>query len=488
MFKNIAFKKLIQSELAFFTSLYGLVLVIFFGAFHINFFADDYFFLKISRANNIFDFINFYSPIRDYSYKPLASETFYYILHLLNNNVFLGHAIMFVTYFVGIFYLYKVINTLTNNKNLAKLTVFMYGISFVHVFQLYWFGTYQEIALFCFLTISLYHFIRKKYFLSVLFFVFASLCKETAALYTPFLFLFVFCRDKGKLKISNYYHLIIFVFLTVIFWLVYKTSLDHITSLDNYKVSWNLKLLINNSMWYGLWGIGFPNFMSDYFNSIFSKPSPVFWDIIKSHDIKMYFEQLIIYLLLFMSSLTGYIIFNKKEHKRYIYLLAFSLFGFLLFLGPILLFPHKWMIRLTMPLIFVSLFQAYFIFDLTRKNLLTKAIAAILIAMYFSWNFYGIKTHESSSLYLLENNIYVSAGKYFSMHKNQITNKKYIYFKDDGRNKNNIFNNSQKLKLSFHDQSFLDHFFPGYKMTAVYNFESPKIPANAFIVDTNLLF
>jgi len=470
MFTHITFKKLIQSELAFFSSLYGLILFTFYNAFHINFFADDYFFLQISRAHTIGDFIHFYSPIRDYSYKPLASETFYFILHLLNNNVFLGHLIMFVTYFVGLFYLYKIIILLTNNKYLAKLTVFMYGVSFVHVFQLYWFGTYQEIALFCFLTISFYHFVRKKYALSILFFVFASLCKETAALYAPFLFLFTFFRDKGK------------------FWFIYKTSLDHITTLDNYKINWNLKLLMNNSMWYGLWGIGFPNFMSDYFSSIFSKPSPVFWDIIKSHDIKIYFDQLIIYLLLFTCSLMGYLFFNKKELKKYTFLLIFSLFGFLLFLGPILLFPHKWMIRLTMPLIFVSLFQANFIFDLFRKNLLTKAIAIILIVLYFSWNFYGIKTHESSSLYLLENDIYIKSSRYFLTHKNKIENKRYVFFKDDTKNKSNIFKNSQKLKLSFHDQSFLDHFFPSYKLTAVYNFESSKIPPNAFIVDTNLLF
>ncbi len=488
MFKHPTFKKIIHSELAFFASLYGLILCIFYNAFHINFFADDYFFLKISRAQTIGDFIHLYSPVRDYSYKPLGGETFYFILHQLNNNVVLGHLIMFITYFVGIFYLYKIIIFMTNNKNLSKLVVLLYGVSFIHVFQLYWFGTYQEIALFCFLTISFYEFIRKKYILSVLFFVFACLCKETAVLYVPFLFLLTLFRDKGKIIIKNYYPLGIFVIFTAVFWLIYKTGLDHVTSLDNYKINWNLKLLLNNFMWYGLWGVGFPNFMPDYFTSIFSKPLPVFWDIIKSHDIKIYFNQLIIYLFLFIGSLAVYLFFYKKELKKYTFLLVFSLFGFLLFLGPILFFTHKWMIRLTIPLVFISFFQAYFLVDLFRKNMLTKAIAIILIALYFSWNFYGIKTHESSSLYLLENDIYIKANEYFSIHKNQIESKRYIYFKDDIKNKNDIFKNSQKLKLSFHDQSFLDHFFPGYKMTAVYNFETSKIPSNSFIINSSSIF
>ena len=97
MFRHFKLKKILNSELAFFTSLYTLITLIFLKAFTIHFFADDYFFLQISRVNTIGDFIHFYSPIRDYSYKPLASETYYYLLHLMNTNVVAGHIIMFLT-------------------------------------------------------------------------------------------------------------------------------------------------------------------------------------------------------------------------------------------------------------------------------------------------------------------------------------------------------------------------------------------------------
>jgi len=146
------------------------------------------------------------------------------------------------------------------------------------------------------------------------------------------------------------------------------------------------------------------------------------------------------------------------------------------------------MIRLTIPLIFISLFQAYFLFDLFQKKLLAKVITIILLVLYLSWNFYGIKTHESSSLYIMENDIYMKADAYFSTHRDQIEKKKYLYFKDTNKNKNDIFNNSQKLQLSFHDQSFIDHFFPGYKIKAFYGFESPTIPQDSFIVDTYSFF
>jgi hypothetical protein len=389
---------------------------------------------------------------------------------------------------VGIFYLYKIIVFLTKNTHLAKLTVFLYGISFIHVFQLYWFATYQEIALFCFLSISFFHFLKKKYILSILFFILASLCKETAALYAPFLIVFTFFNDKGKVKIKNYYPLIIYIVLTVIFYSLYKTGLDDVTSLDNYKITWNIRLLFSNTMWYGLWGIGFPNFMSDYFTSIFSKPLPAFWDILKIADVRTYFYQLLIYWVVFIGSFITYLVSVKKQYKKYLIIFIFSLLGFLIFLGPILFFPHKWMIRLTVPLIFISFFQAYFFLDLFQKKLFAKVLATILIVLYFSWNFYGIKTHESSSLYIMENDIYVKADTYFTAHKDQIEKKKYLYFKDNSENKNDIFNNSQKLQLSFHDQSFIDHFFPGYNIKAVYGFDSPKIPEDSFVVDTYSFF
>lgn len=484
------FKKKNKNDLIFFTVLFAYIIWIFKKAFLINFFVDDYFFLKISRAKNIVDFLNFFSPIREHSYKPLASETFYFILHLFNTNAFLGHIIAFVTFFIGLIFLYKIIKLLTKNILLARLSVFLYGTSFTHVFQLYWFATFQEIALFTFLTISFYCFLKNKYLVSIIFFVLASLCKETASLYAPFLLLFIFVINKGNLKKikREAIPLIIILVVTFFFWLIYRYGLHYVTELDNYKMDWNIKLLLNNGIWYWLWGAGFPNFMPDYFPSIFSKPLSAFWTILDNQYAKNYFYLLIIYLFLLFISLVTIISLKVKELKKYLLIIVYCLINFFVFLGPILFFRHKWMIRLTLPLIFISLAQSLIIsLLLLNRNKYVKYFGLTILLLYSVWNYFGINVHEQTSIYLLENNIYINAKNYFDKNKLEVLKYDIIYFKDTTHNLPTGWNGSEKLKLSFSGNNFLDHFFPNKKIKAIYSFENKIIPEKSYVIDSNIL-
>ena len=120
------FLKLINSDIFFFSLLFLLVLILFKNAFSMQFFRDDFFFLKISDAKSFSDFINFFSPIRTYSYKPLASEVFYFFLISIGKNIFIGHLLVFSVYFIGLYYLKKTIMLLTNNNLFSRLTVFFW--------------------------------------------------------------------------------------------------------------------------------------------------------------------------------------------------------------------------------------------------------------------------------------------------------------------------------------------------------------------------
>jgi hypothetical protein len=145
------------------------------------------------------------------------------------------------------------------------------------------------------------------------------------------------------------------------------------------------------------------------------------------------------------------------------------------------------MVRLTLPLIFISLVQGY-IFNLINKKIGYLPVL-LLIGLYFVFNYWGVIAHESSSLYLLENNIYSNSKMIYQKNKKEIEKKGLIYFKDKNNDRNNLYQSSQKLKLSYHDQSFLDHFFPGTKMKAVYGFETRNIaPKNAFVISSEALF
>jgi len=479
-----------NKNLGFWIFFFLYIIYIYKTAFNINFFIDDYFFLKISRIKSIAEFLNFYLPFRNYSYKPLAGETFYFVIHLLNNNAFLGHVIAFITYFIGLVFLYKIIKLLKESDLLAKLTVFLYGISFVHVFQIYWFATYQEIAIFAFLAISFYGFLKKKYILSILFFIFASLSKETAVLFAPFLILFVLILNKLNLKkIKNQIiPLITIVILAFLFWLAYRYSLNFVTREDNYKMAWDLRLLLNNGMWYFFWGIGFPNFMPDYFRSIFSKPLPAFWQLIKNPETSIYFYLLIIYLMLLMIGLLIIVLPKFKNAKKYLFLIIYSLINFFIFLGPILFFRHKWMIRLSLPLIFIAFAEAVIIYLLLiNKNKYIKYLGLFILALYTIWNFFGVRVHENTSTYLLENTIFYNTQKYFAKHRLEILKHDYIYFKDTTNNLPKGWNGSEKLKLSLSNSNFLDHFFPDEKIKVIYQSETKKIPENAYILESNIL-
>lgn len=477
-------KKKTQNTL-FFIALYLFVFFIFQKAFSIAFFQDDFFFLKISRAETIADFLRFFSPIRTYSYKPLASEVFYFIIHLLGNNVIAGHAIVFIIYSIGLYYLYQILKIVTHNDLLSKLTIFLYAIHFTHVFQLYWFAAFQEIALFTFLSISFYHFFIGKKIISFIFFIFALLSKETAIFFFPFLLLASLLCIKNlsiKEKVSR---LIPYAFLAIFFSFVYKYSLHHVTALENYTLHFSPKFLLNNFVWYFLWSIGYPNFMPLYLTSLFKPPIAQFWQLFAIKDIKIYFIFFALYSVIFLIMFVTFILKNPVRTKKIVAYFLISLMCFFIFIAPLLLFMHKWMVRLAVPLIFVSFFQAYILVCLLKRKRLWRKISILLIILYIIMNYYGVKVHESSSLYLLETRFVTSADRYFSKNKNEILTHRYLYFQDPPQGASNPWGGSKKLKNTFSDQAFLDYFFPHSRLTAVYGFENSSIPKEVFVLQAS---
>lgn len=459
----------------YFLGLFILVLYLFKNAFSIKLFQDDYFFMQITNVNNLSGFLNFFNPIRDYSYKPLPTEVFYFIFAKLGNNFFLVHSIVFITYFIGLVYLYKIIEKVTKNEIWAKVSTLLYGISFIHVFQLYWLATYQEILMFTLLAISFYKYLNNKIVQSLIFFILASFCKETAILYVIFL---IFWEVINKRKFKN---LIGYIFFATIFYFIYQYSLQFVTSNDNYKIDVrNIRLFANNTMWYGLWAIGFPNFTSDYFISIFKPPISEFWNVIKAPGILTYFKLLALGIVLQTVSIVYLFFSNKNTRVLGFKLIMFLTFSFIIFLGPILFFRHKWMVRLTMPLIFVSIFQGWIVSKLyDAKENITKFAIYVLMISLLVFNYFGIIVHESSSLYSSESRIYENMQNILSKNMTKISTYKIIYIKG-------IL--SERIKNNFHDQSYASYFLNRKDIKTYYEFETKTISRNALIIQsTDLL-
>lgn len=465
----------------FFFLLFALTTFLFRNAFTTYFLNDDFFFLKITQVNSFSQFINFFSPIRQYSYKPVSTEVFYFLIHLFNENIFIAHLLGFFIYFIGVYYLFKIILHLSKNKLLSYLTTGFFAINFTHVFQLYYLGTFQEVYLFTFLAISFYKFLVGKNIQAIMFFVLALLSKETAVLFVSFLIIFKLFVNK---KIP-WRKLLPYIILGLIFTLTYQYSLKYVTLLENYKIDLNPRLFINNLMWYFLWSLGLPNFTSLYFTSIFKPPIPEFYKMLLNFpEIKIYYPLFISYYVLFISTLVYFFIQQRNKLKQFIYLFILLFIYFFIFLGPILFFQHRWMVRLTLPLVFIVFMQTYFITNFIKKGKFLKVLGFALIALYVYLNILGVSIHESSSTFLLESRFTSNAKKYFNQHKKEILKYQYIYFEDKTKIIPMPWGGSEKLKVTFGDQNFIDHYFPGSKLKAIYGFEDKKIPKDAYIVNS----
>jgi hypothetical protein len=238
-------------------------------------------------------------------------------------------------------------------------------------------------------------------------------------------------------------------------------------------------------MWYSLWSLGFPNFLSDVFRSFPLNPLPDFWKAFASVDFKSYFYSLIIYITTFIFYLIVYFKRNSDSLIKFLKISAFSIIFFIIFLGPILFFSHKWMVRLMVPQLFIIILESYFIYLLvTAKESLLKFGGILLIILYIFWNFYGVIVHETSSGYSLENRIFKNTSNYFYKNKNEILKHKRIFFYDYNKKKELIapWGGSKKLKNSFWDQYFISYYFYDSKISALYNFETKTIPSDSYII------
>lgn len=465
----------------FFIFLFALVAFLFRNAFTTYFLNDDFFFLKITKINSFNQFVNFFSPIRQYSYKPVSTEVFYFMIHLFNNNIFIAHLLGFLVYFIGIYYLFKIILFLSKNKFLSYLTTGFFAINFIHVFQLYYLGTFQEVFLFTFLAIGFYKLLTEKNTQAIIFFILALLSKETAVLFVPFLITFNFFINK---KIP-WRKLLPFIILGLTFTFIYQYSLKYVTLLENYRINLNLRTTINNLIWYFLWSLGAPNFTSLYFTSILKPPIPDFWKMLKNFpEIKTYYLLFIGYYLLLIISISYYLLKNKKRVFKLAYWLIGLLAYFVIFLGPILFFEHRWMVRLTIPLIFIILIQSFLILYLIKAGKIFRPLGFILISLYISLQILGIRIHESSSTFLLESRFTKNAKRYFSQNKSEISKYKYIYFIDKTKIIPMPWGGSEKLKVTLSDQNFINHYFPESRLKAIYGFENKKVPKNSCIINS----
>jgi hypothetical protein len=178
---------------------------------------DDFYFLKIAKVSSLEGFLNFFNLVKDTEgigvYRPLTLRVYYFLgSGIFNLNPISMHIISFITFFVVILLVLKLVRLLTGNDKIAVLSSFLYAVSVTHFGQLYYIGAFQELFLTMVFLGSVIFFVKyeidssKKHssrniILSFLLFLLSLMSKETAVVLPVVLLLtHYYLKIIGKVK------------------------------------------------------------------------------------------------------------------------------------------------------------------------------------------------------------------------------------------------------------------------------------------------
>ncbi len=334
-----------------------------------NYFShDDFFHLNIAKKEN------WESSGGFGHFRPLTTQAFYSISYLFNLSPIPLHVISFIVFFAVIFVVYKLINILVEEKEIALVGTFLYATSATHFGQLYYLGAFQELGLAFFFFSGTYFFVKflktnllKYGFLTTLALIGALFSKETSVMFLLALGLItLYLNFNKKIKIIKNKILIFFIFnlLLLTAYLCFRIFYYGFASGDSYIFSFSARIF-NTFLWYILWSFNLPELLVDYIGPALRINSNLF----------LFYGKFIVPILLAFGIMVIILIKNLKLNA----LMFFCLFWFFISLGPLLFLPlHKFSYELTVPLFGFVLAVSFILV----KNSSTK-ILIIFLSIYF---------------------------------------------------------------------------------------------------------
>lgn len=196
-----------------------LILLVFCPVLSGYFFMDDFYFLSISRAASLIDFLKFFSPIKNIPYRFISQQLFFFSMQkIFGLNPLPYHLLILFIHLINSLLIYKVF-LLLGNKNKSYLLSIIYAVSAIHFVGLFSItGSYFIFGMFYFL-ISVYFWLnfiiqskKKYYFLSFLFYIMAVFSSEITMVF-PLIILLI--SSKSKL-FSNFIKIIPFFIVSLI--------------------------------------------------------------------------------------------------------------------------------------------------------------------------------------------------------------------------------------------------------------------------------
>jgi len=390
-----------------------VVLGIYYPVFSLYFFQDDFFILKMGRADSIssfFEFFSFSNPHGYLFYRPLTTQVYAFLVRsLFGLQPFYFHLVGFIFFLANIFLVSKIVEKLLRKRSLGFLAGFLYGISAANLGNLSYISNFQEIGAAFFLFLSFWFYLEGRK-IAILFFIFSLLSKENAIIFPLILAIYeLFLGNKRWRRIFPF-------FVVLIFYSFFRIS-SGLPNISEYKPVFSPFKILNNYFWYFLWGLGLPEFVVDFVGPGFKIDPRLI--IYYRREMQIIFGALLFFALL----LTGAIIKSRKEEKLKE---AFFLFLFIIGLLPAILWPwHKFSFYLTFPLLGLIGFLIILLNNLPRF-LVGIAVFLLFVVSFTTIRLYWRTYWAITRAQISRNLIYDLKEKYPEIPKGAI-----LYFKND---------------------------------------------------------
>ena len=415
--KNLT-KLLIILALIFYVLLYTKSFTYFFV-------QDDFFHLRISRANDVVQYLNFFKPRSDIiGYRPISIQNYFFIMKFLFGLDPFGYRVFnliilgFTTYII-----YKVMHIISKDEIASALTAFFWSTSSVHFTSVTWISANYTILGTFFFVLSLLLFLKYTqnkrillYVTSFLLFI-LSLGSFEFAFSIPIIALFYLVLGKKKPYFYTIKNLGPF-FLVNIIYLIFRIFIKNNPDIEEYKMAINFELF-RNLFWYVLWTFNIPEeFKKQIIDNliIFNKRFlEDYWLLV----FKTFFISLIS-----ISAVIAALIFEKFRKLLPLNILLFAILWFLISILPTLFFiKHSFIYYLPLASVGLYLLLALAIISFKQFKFIVLFIAIWLYGSYTTTKFY----YDNSYLNLAQKK---AKDNFLKLNQNRIpiTSKDVIFY------------------------------------------------------------
>jgi len=306
--------------------------------------------------------------------------------------------------------------------------------------------------------------LRSRYVPTVLFFVLALMCKETAIVTPALVLLLFFCQTEKKITKDK-----VVTFLTLgVITLFYLWLRFHVFGLSavadpSYKLNFSPSQIFTTLRFYILWSVGAPETLINYMSSLWRVLTRYFTDFAVLAWPSLIALLACLFLLLVSSVLFVIKLVQKKRNFSLIFLSGGI---FLLSLLPVLFFPnHRFALELGLPIVGFSLLVAFLISDFSERK------QVVILAIFLTLNLIAILITQRTHYSVLRSQTSWHVLQYFQTVPAADRQKDYFVFVNDTPDYGQAWGSSKQIEQALRETD---------AFAVIY----PKNPPHVFYEDT----